>query len=212
MPAREIRRETIEAPSGQLELTTLMGLDPFDNNVYLLTDRSSSRCLIVDASEAEPILDAVQGLQVEAILITHGHRDHHKGLVALHDRRPAPVLVGAPDAEMLPLTPERLLRDGDVVQLGPHALNALATPGHTPGGTCFTLGSLLFSGDTLFPGGPGNTRRETNPLGDFERIMGSLRTRLFVLPDQTRVLPGHGEPTTIGRERPHLDEWQARGW
>src|SRR5439155_20242749 len=85
----------------------------------------------------------------------------------------------------------------------------LTTPGHTPGSICFLAGEQLFSGDTLFPGGPGNT---SNPYASFPTIIESIRGKLFRLPDETQVLPGHGKPTTIGRERPHLDEWIQRGW
>jgi glyoxylase-like metal-dependent hydrolase (beta-lactamase superfamily II) len=101
--------------------------------------------------------------------------------------------------------------DGAVIEVGRLRLHAVHTPGHTPGSTCFTIeGSpVLFSGDTLFPGGPGNTRR--NPV-HFATIIRSIQQRLFTLPDDTRVLPGHGDSTTIGTERPHLQEWIDRGW
>jgi len=111
---------------------------------------------------------------------------------------------------MLPSYDE-VLEDDNVVTVGRLRLHTILTPGHTPGSMCFRLeGSpVLFSGDTLFPGGPGNTQRD--PVR-FERIIASIRERLFSLPDNTIVYPGHGRDTTIGRERPHLEEWIARGW
>jgi glyoxylase-like metal-dependent hydrolase (beta-lactamase superfamily II) len=110
---------------------------------------------------------------------------------------------------MMPFPADQPIADGDVFRFGEHELRAIHTPGHTPGSVCFVIGEHLFSGDTLFPGGPGNT---ANPYASFPTIIESIRTKLFPLPDEMQVLPGHGKPTTIGRERPHLDEWIARGW
>lgn len=208
----ETRLETVEGAAGAFEVLTLFDVQPFHNNVYVVRDPASRQCLVIDASEAAPILEATAGWSVQTILITHGHRDHVAGLVDLAAAVPAPVAVGEADTGLLPMQPHLVLQHGQTLAFGPHAVQAHATPGHTPGSTCFVLDGWLFSGDTLFPGGPGNTRGERNKPGDFATIMGSLRTHLFTLADETRVLPGHGEPTTIGRERPRLDEWEARGW
>jgi len=107
------------------------------------------------------------------------------------------------------VSPDSLIVDQQVLNFGALSLQAIHTPGHTPGSTCFLIGKHLFTGDTLFPGGPGNTQHD--PVR-FERIIASIRERLFSLPDETVVYPGHGLDTTIGRERPHLEEWIARGW
>ena len=208
----EVRRETVDGPNGSFELLTLFGVEPFDNNVYVLRDPASRQCLVIDASEAGPIFEATAGFHVQTLLITHGHRDHIADLPTLRERIPAPVGVGEDDQGMLQAPAELTLADNQEIAFGRHALRAIATPGHTPGSTCFLVDHLLFSGDTLFPGGPGNTNKSTNPYGDFPTIIDSVRSRLFTLPDETRVLPGHGEPTTIGQERPHLEEWIARGW
>jgi glyoxylase-like metal-dependent hydrolase (beta-lactamase superfamily II) len=205
----EVRRDSFEVPSGRVELTTLFAVQPFENNVYVLEDPNTRECLVIDASEAQPIAESTRDKRVKAILVTHGHRDHHAELPKLKQLVPAPVGIGPADVRMLPLAPDFTIQDGQELLFGAHNLRAIATPGHTPGGTCFLIGRLLFSGDTLFPGGPGNT---SNQYGDFPTIIESIRARLFTLPDDTLVLPGHGKSTTIGTEKPYLDEWIARGW
>ena len=120
----------------------------------------------------------------------------------------APVLIHAADAERLPRPPDRIIDDGDVVNFGGSSVLVRHTPGHTPGSICLIAGDALISGDTLFPGGPGNTQR---PEGDFQAIIAGIRDKLFILPVETVVYPGHGKTTTIGAEKPHLDEWIARG-
>ena len=113
------------------------------------------------------------------------------------------------DRDMLASPPDFTIAEGDEFEFGGHKIVAMHTPGHTPGGTCFLIGRHLFSGDTLFPGGPGNTK---SAMGDFPQIIESIRTRLFTLPEDTLVYPGHGLDTTIGTEKPHLQEWIDRGW
>lgn len=208
------QQEEVTLPEGRVRLTVLSGVKPFQNNVYVLEDPESKEALVIDASEAEPIIQATRGLGVKKVLLTHGHWDHHDGLAPLREALGSDLSVGigAADTQMVPEGTSFTVTNGDLVSFGPHQLRALSTPGHTPGSTCFLIGDLLFTGDTLFPGGPGNTKKNSNPRGDFETIIRSLRQQLFTLPDATRVLPGHGAPTTIGTERPHLDEWVARGW
>lgn len=185
---------------------------PMENNIYLLVSPQTREAMLIDASdEAERIAREVAKLnaRVRMILLTHGHSDHWGALGQLRDRWGVPVGIHLADADMLPLTPNFALSDGQHIGLGSGEIQVIHTPGHTPGGVCFLADGCLFSGDTLFPGGPGATKQS---LGDFPLIMASLREKLFVLPDQTIVLPGHGKSTTIGKERPSLDEWQARGW
>jgi glyoxylase-like metal-dependent hydrolase (beta-lactamase superfamily II) len=185
---------------------------PMENNVYLLVTPQTREAVLIDASDdAERLAEEVAKLRarVRMILLTHGHADHWGALGQLRDTWGVPVGIHLADADMLPLTPNFALDDVQRIGLGSGEIHVLHTPGHTPGGVCFLAGGCLFSGDTLFPGGPGATKQ---PLGDFPLIMTSLREKLFVLPDSTLVLPGHGKSTTIGNERPSLDEWQARGW
>lgn len=196
---------------GQFERYTFE-TGPMENNVYLLISPQTREAVLIDASDdAERIVAevAARKARVRMILLTHGHSDHWGALGQLRDAWGVPVGIHLADADMLPLTPNFALSDGQHIDLGASSIQVLHTPGHTPGGVCLLADGCLFSGDTLFPGGPGATKQ---PLGDFPLIMTSLREKLFTLPDSTMVLPGHGKPTTIGVERPALDEWQARGW
>ncbi len=183
-----------------------------ENNVYLVVCPSTHDAILIDASdEAERLLSEVnkRHVHMRMILLTHGHPDHWGALGQLRDTWGVPVGMHLDDVNMVPLTPNFALTDDQRISVGGVTLRVLHTPGHTPGSICLLGDGVLFSGDTLFPGGPGATKP---PLGDFPAIMRSLRERLFILPDTTIVLPGHGKSTTIGKERPSLDEWEARGW
>lgn len=183
---------------------------PMDNNVFVLRCRDTGEAVLLDAAnEHERLLDLARSLGVRSVLETHGHWDHIQAVPELRDAG-YHVHVTAEDAAMLP-SYDQILDDDAVVQVGRLRLRTVHTPGHTPGSMCFLLeGSpVLFAGDTLFPGGPGATHF---PGGDFETIIASIDRKLFTLPADTLVLPGHGVDTTIGTERPHLQEWIDRGW
>ncbi|MGD0985152.1 MAG: MBL fold metallo-hydrolase [Acidimicrobiales bacterium] len=184
---------------------------PFDNNVFVVRCRASGDALLVDAAnEHEQLLELCWRLGVRRVVETHGHWDHIQAVPQLRDAG-YEVAVRAEDAAMLP-SYDLLLDDDDVLEVGRLRLRTIHTPGHTPGSMCFLIqGSpVLLSGDTLFPGGPGNTATD---LGDFPTIIESIERRIFTaLPAETIVMPGHGLDTTIGVELPHLDEWIARGW
>jgi glyoxylase-like metal-dependent hydrolase (beta-lactamase superfamily II) len=185
---------------------------PYDNNVFVVRCRASGESVMIDAAnEHELLLELCQKLDVRRVLETHGHWDH---IGAVTQVREAGYEVGvtAADAPMLKdVGYDVLLDDAEVIEVGRLRLHAIHNPGHTPGSISFHVEGtpLLFSGDTLFPGGPGATKF---PGGDFATIIDSIETRLFTFPDDTLVLPGHGVDTTIGTERPHLDEWISRGW
>ncbi len=182
-----------------------------DNNVYILTCSSTGKRLLVDpANDAEAILDALGTRELELIVITHGDRDHFLALDEVRAATGAPVAMHPDDVHLLDGRPvDGLLLDGDVVRVGEAELRVLHTPGHTPGSICLHAAPFLIAGDTLFPGGPGLTKR---PGGDFALIIESIRAKLFTLPDATIVYPGHGRSTTIGAEKPRLAEWIERGF
>lgn len=184
---------------------------PMDNNVYVLRCKQTGDSVLIDAAnEHEKLLEMCQRLGVRRVLETHGHWDHIQAVPAVREAG-YDVGVTAEDAEMLP-SYDFVLGDESVIEVGRLRLHTILTPGHTPGSMCFRLeGSpVVFSGDTLFPGGPGATKF---PGGDFPAIIRSIETRLFSpLPAETIVMPGHGEDTTIGTESPHLQEWVDRGW
>ncbi|GAA0230720.1 MBL fold metallo-hydrolase [Cryptosporangium japonicum] len=185
-----------------------------DNNVWIVGD--DSECLVIDAPhEADAIAAAVGGRTVTAIACTHAHNDHVNAAVELASYVGAPILLNPADRELWEMVypdraPDGALTDGQELSVAGVTLEVLATPGHAPGAVCFYAPSLgaLFSGDTLFSGGPGATGRS---FSDFPTIIDSIRGRLLSLPPETVVHTGHGDTTTIGAEAPHLQEWIDRG-
>ena len=201
---------------GALTVTKL-AVDPkMSNNCYLLRCTTSGEQVLVDAAaEPDRLLELVGADGLAAVVTTHQHWDHHRALAAVVDATGAEVVAGAPDAEAIteqtgvPVT--RTVGSGDTVQVGACSLAVIPVAGHTPGSICLhwdAEGGHLFTGDSLFPGGPGRTTPETFPT-----IMRDLEERVFgALPDSTWFYPGHGDDSTLGVERPHLAEWRERGW
>ena len=184
-----------------------------DNNVWVLGD--NDECVVIDAAhDARPILDAVGGRRVTAILLTHGHDDHIGAVGELSKATGAPAYLHPQDRMLWDrvhaFAPDRDLAAGDVIEVAGTQLRVLHTPGHAPGACCFHVPALdvVFTGDTLFHGGPGATGRS---FSDFPTIVESIRRSLLTLPAETVVHTGHGDDTTIGAEAGHLDEWLARG-
>jgi glyoxylase-like metal-dependent hydrolase (beta-lactamase superfamily II) len=184
---------------------------PMDNNVHVIRCKQTGDAVLVDAAnEHDLLLDMCKRLGVRRVIETHGHWDHIQAVPAVREAG-YEVSVTAQDAGMLPSYDE-ILDDDSVIEVGRLRIETIATPGHTPGSMCFFVREtpLLFSGDTLFPGGPGATKF---PGGDFDAIIKAIDERLFTrFGPETLVLPGHGDDTTIGDERPHLQEWVDRGW
>lgn len=195
-----------------------LAVGQYDNDCYVVAcDRTRQGVIIDAAADPERILRACADLDIRAILTTHGHLDHIDALDPVKDTLGIPWHLHLADTGIAEREPDEPLVDGAEFSFGEVALHVVHTPGHTPGSTSFVFEPaeagdvhVLFSGDTLFPGGPGATRWD---YSDFGQIMDSLEQKLFPrLPDETIVHPGHGASTTIGRERPHLGEWRERGW
>lgn len=183
---------------------------PMANNVFVLRCRQTGDAVLLDAAdEHELLLELCKNLGVREVLETHGHWDHIQAVPAIRDAGYS-VHVTAQDAHMLD-SYDQILEDDSVFEVGRLRLHTIFTPGHTAGSMCFKLegAPVLFSGDTLFPGGPGATAKVG---GDFDTIIESIDRRLFTLPADTMVFPGHGDDTTLGAERPSLDAWVERGW
>jgi glyoxylase-like metal-dependent hydrolase (beta-lactamase superfamily II) len=183
---------------------------PFENNVFIVRSKHSGDAVLLDAAnEHELLLDVARATGVRRVLTTHGHWDHIQAVTAVRDAG-IEVGIAAADATMLPAY-DFVIPDDEVYEVGDLRLRSIHTPGHTPGSTSFLLEGkpLLFTGDTLFPGGPGNTA--TKGAG-FDQIIDSIDQRLFTLPAELLVLPGHGLDTTLGEERPHLQAWVDRGF
>jgi glyoxylase-like metal-dependent hydrolase (beta-lactamase superfamily II) len=192
---------------------------PMDNNAYLITCSQTGESLLIDAANDAPILLELierHAPTLSLIVTTHQHRDHWIALEEVVKSTGAPTAAHQLDADALPVTPDRILADGDTVRVGELAFDVIHLQGHTEGSVALALGGpaagdavQLFTGDCLFPGGIGKTGKP----GDFERLIGDVATKVFgVYPDSTVVYPGHGDDTTLGAERPHLAEWRERGW
>lgn len=185
-----------------------------DNNVWVVGD--DYECVVFDAPhDLDAILRVVAGRRVRAVIATHAHDDHVRVAPALAEATTAPVLLHPADLPLWRLThsatdPDDELWDGQTITVAGADLRVVHTPGHSPGSCSFHAPDLgvVFTGDTLFAGGPGATGRS---FSDFDTIIASIRDRLFVLPRDTAVRTGHGTSTTIAAEAPHLDEWVARG-
>ena len=197
---------------------TKMSVGPMDNNTYLVQCAATGATLLIDAAnDADRIIELVRQTApdgVGLIVTTHQHPDHWQALAAVAESTGAPTAAHTLDADPLPVTPQRLLAEGDSVAVGDLTLEIIHLVGHTPGSVTLALtdGSgrtHLFTGDCLFPGGPGRT---TNPE-DFNSLFTGLTSKVFDrFGDDTAVYPGHGDDTTLGVERPHLAEWKSRGW
>lgn len=195
---------------------TKVATNPFNNNCYLLRCTVTGDTLLVDAAGDAPVLLGLLGPdRLVAVVETHNHWDHVQALAEVVEATGAPVLATAADATDLPVPPTRLLVDGDLVEVGRAHLTAITLAGHTPGSVALLYdadpaAAHLFTGDSLFPGGPGNTE---NDAARFGTLLDDLERKVFgPLPDATWVYPGHGADTTVGAERASVPEWRARGW
>lgn len=170
----------------------------YGNNAYVVVCKATGESVIIDTpSEAAKVLQEAQGTRIRAILITHNHFDHLEGYEQVKTASRVASSIHFDDADALPSPPDFYLADGDIIPVGSLAIRVIHTPGHTPGATCLFLDGHLFTGDTLFPGGPGRTASPE----DLQQELQSITQKLFPLPDETVVYPGHGEDTTIGKAK-----------
>jgi glyoxylase-like metal-dependent hydrolase (beta-lactamase superfamily II) len=187
------------------------------NNAYLLRSTATGEALLIDAAAEPDTLRALIGdADVRTVVTTHGHWDHHRALPDVVAATDAVTVAHPADAGDLPVPVQRRVEHGDTVTVGDQTLEIVHLRGHTPGSIALVwrgagdAGVHVFTGDSLFPGGVGNTQKDA---ARFTSLIDDVEQRLFdVLPDETWVYPGHGKDTTLGAERPHLDEWRARGW
>ena len=184
-----------------------LDLGPFGTNAYIVICQKTRDSVLIDTpAEANIIMDRLKGTNPKYILLTHNHMDHLGALAELHSRLKVPLATHALDAGNLPSPPEILLSDGDTISSGNLKFEVLHTPGHTTGSLCFKVGSYLMSGDTIFPGGPGKT---WSPA-DFQQIVQSITERIFVLPDDTQIYPGHGAATVLKKEKDEFAVFSSR--
>jgi glyoxylase-like metal-dependent hydrolase (beta-lactamase superfamily II) len=186
------------------------------NNAYLLRAPSGEALLIDAAAEPDRLREFIGDADVRTIVTTHGHWDHHRALPQLAETTGAETVAHAADAADLPVAPSRTVDHGDTLTVGDQTLEVVHLRGHTPGSIALVwrgpddAGVHVFTGDSLFPGGVGNTQQDADR---FASLIDDVEQRIFhQLPDETWVYPGHGNDTTLGAERPHLAEWRERGW
>jgi glyoxylase-like metal-dependent hydrolase (beta-lactamase superfamily II) len=209
---------TVGGPPDSRELpglsVTKLAVGPMDNNAYLLRDLRTGEALLIDAAaEADRLIELIGDTPVVRIVTTHKHADHWQALAEVQAATGAAVAAHPIDAEEIPVTVTEPVEHGDTVRAGDVELTVIHLRGHTPGSIALRYDAAaephLFTGDSLFPGGPG----KTTSAADFTSLLNDLEQRVFdQLPDPTWVYPGHGNDTTLGAERPHIPEWRARGW
>jgi hydroxyacylglutathione hydrolase len=182
-------------------------LGPYETNCYTVTCMKTRESAVVDApAEAPVIIDSLKDTKPKFLLLTHDHYDHTGVLVSLRAQLKVPLATHEFSSYQLKTPPEILLNDGQIITLGALKIKVLFTPGHTPGGLCFLVDKYLFAGDTLFPGGPGHTETPE----DFITILESIRQKIYSLPDDTVILPGHGDGITVGKSKEEFTVFTAK--
>ncbi len=211
---------TVGGPADVRELPGLtiskIAVSEMANNAYLLRAANGEALLIDAAAEPDRLREFIGDADVRTIVTTHGHWDHHRALPQIAEATGAVTVAHAADADDLPVPPQRTVGHGDTLTVGDQTLEVVHLRGHTPGSIALVwrgpgdAGIHVFTGDSLFPGGVGNTQQDPKR---FQSLIDDVEQRIFaVLPDETWVYPGHGNDTTLGAERPHIPEWRARSW
>jgi glyoxylase-like metal-dependent hydrolase (beta-lactamase superfamily II) len=198
---------------------TKVSVGPMDNNAYFLRCTQTGELALIDAAnDAQTLIGLLAGTPLATIITTHQHWDHHAALAEVQQATGAATVAHPDDVPGIPVPVSHQVRNGDTISVGNARLSVIHLRGHTPGSIAICYdgnGELadsphLFTGDSLFPGGPGNTEHDA---ARFDSLLTDLEDRVFgPLPDDTWVYPGHGKDTTLGAERPHVPEWRARGW
>ncbi|MBI4763503.1 MAG: MBL fold metallo-hydrolase [Deltaproteobacteria bacterium] len=184
-----------------------MELGPYGTNAYIIVCRKTGDSLVVDApGDASEIIGGLKGTQPRYILLSHDHLDHTGVLDLLRSQLKIPLATHLENSSRLEKPPEILLKDGESLSLGKLTVEVLHTPGHTPGSLCFKIGKILIAGDTIFPGGPG----KTNSPGNFRQILASITEKIFKLPDDTVLYPGHGPETTVEKAKEEYAVFASR--
>jgi hydroxyacylglutathione hydrolase len=184
-----------------------MELGPYGTNSYIVICGKTGESLVVDApADAAEIIEGLSGTLPRYILLTHDHFDHTGALSELRSRLKVPLATHPENSFRLNTPPEIILNDGSTFSLGNFTVEVLHTPGHTPGSLCFKIGQYLIAGDTIFPGGPG----KTNAPDDFRQILASITKKIFALPDDTVIYPGHGPETTVGKAKAEYAVFASR--
>jgi glyoxylase-like metal-dependent hydrolase (beta-lactamase superfamily II) len=209
--------------AGSLQITKV-AVDPqMSNNCYLLRCTNTGDQVLIDAADDAPrLLELIGDGGLTAVVTTHQHWDHHRALAEVVQATGATVIAGEPDADAITeqtgVAVDQKVGEGDRIPVGTCALSVIPVAGHTPGSICLVYDDSsdgsgrphLFTGDSLFPGGVGNTQGDPDR---FRQLIGDVSTRIYdTLPDETWFYPGHGNDSTLGVERPHLEEWRERGW
>lgn len=211
---------TVAGPADVRELPMLiiskLAVGPYDNNAYLLRCRETGASLLIDAAaETERLLVLCGETPLGLVVTTHAHADHWQALAEIVEATGARTAAGVNDVPDIPVPTDLDLSDGDIIEFGRIELTAIELVGHTPGSIAVLYNDPqgpphLFTGDCLFPGGLGNTKGDADR---FASLLTDVCAKIFDrLPDETWVYPGHGHDTTLGAERPHLEEWRERGW
>jgi glyoxylase-like metal-dependent hydrolase (beta-lactamase superfamily II) len=188
---------TVAAKDEKIQIEK-MSLGPYETNTYIITCLKTKASAVIDApGDAEKVIEAVRDTNVKYILMTHNHMDHTGAMAELRSALGVPIAAHEADAGNMPVKPDMLLNDGDILSVGELEIRVIHTPGHTPGGLCFYTGNYLLAGDTIFKDGPGRT----NSSAALHQVIASITEKIFTLPDDTQIFPGHGDSTVLKEEK-----------
>lgn len=197
---------TVVAKDENIQIEKL-SLGPYETNTYIVTCLKTKAGAVIDApGDAGKVLEATKSIDVKYILMTHNHMDHTGAMSELKSALGVPIAAHEADAGHMPVKPDMLLKNGDTLSMGDLEIRMIHTPGHTPGGLCFYTGDYLLAGDTIFKDGPGRT----NSPSALKQIIESITQKIFTLPDDTQIFPGHGDSTVLKEEKDKYDVFASK--